>query len=195
VAERSDFRPFLAANQHFRGVSGSNTGATGQNAAVRGQNTAASGLCTAVRELCTGAILVCTAVSRRRAVGSLACSVARLQCRGATQEDRSVRVGCMVGRFGCSSSGRESVSETTTSNCAGGQMRLEAVRAPQNAVGAGGNAPSAQIRLRHAAAETMGSTGNLPVPSGNLPLGKESVARTEMDVGSGSGARTDPSGW
>jgi hypothetical protein len=44
-------------------------------------------------------------------------------------------------------------------------------------------------------ASAMGSTGNLPVPSGNLPLGIEDAGCTEVDGVVGLGALTVPSGW
>jgi hypothetical protein len=41
----------------------------------------------------------------------------------------------------------------------------------------------------------MGGTGNLPVPSGNLPLGSEDAGCTEVDAVGDGGATNIPSGW
>jgi hypothetical protein len=41
----------------------------------------------------------------------------------------------------------------------------------------------------------MGSTGNLPVPSGNLPLGSEDAGRTKVAAVVSVGATAVPSGW
>jgi hypothetical protein len=46
-----------------------------------------------------------------------------------------------------------------------------------------------------ATASPMRSTGNLPVPSGNLPLGREDAGCPEVDAVVDVGATNVPSGW
>jgi hypothetical protein len=46
-----------------------------------------------------------------------------------------------------------------------------------------------------ATGEPMGSTGNLPVPSGNLPLGRVDAGYREVDAAVDMGATNAPLGW